>query len=144
MFDDRAGSARQTHSTNSIVERSLSPAQSMFPEFALKDVRALPTDLHRDQFAFSKSTDASLTTAVRALNWLTGVGDNPLVISGPSGIGKSVLGWQIMNEADNRGLVPIMVSAADIVTGKSLDQLKTYWVFSIRSHNFWFFKRPLV
>jgi hypothetical protein len=122
MFDERADSLRQARSTKSNVEVSLSPVQTVFPEFALKGDRVLPTDLHRDHFTFSKSTDAILTTAERALNWLTGGGENPLVISGPSGIGKSVLGWQIMNEADNRGLVPIMVSAADIVTGKSLDQ----------------------
>jgi len=122
MFDEIAHSPRQVHSTNSNLDQSLSPVQRIFPEFALKGDRVLPTDLCRDQFTFSKSTDANLTTAMRALNWLTEVGENPLVISGPSGIGKSVLGWQIMDEADNRGLIPIMVSAADVVTGQSLDK----------------------
>lgn len=93
----------------------LSRAQLALPEFAMDGERALPTKLYQERFTFENSANTEVTCAQRALNWLTAFGQDPLIISGPQGIGKSILSWQIMSEADGRGLVPVMVDASSLV-----------------------------
>lgn len=123
MYSKPSGQPQdQGTSVTEISKEQRSNVQKEFPELAMTGQRALPTDLYRDQFSFKNGTDSDLTTASRTLNWATSWGQNPLVVSAPLGTGKSILAWQIMNEADNRGLVPIMVSAADIVTGLNLEK----------------------
>lgn len=95
-----------------------SEIQKSFPTFAVSEERGLPTHLYRDRFA-SHDTSGGPESAEKVLNWVTGV--HPIVtISGPQGSGKSTLGWQIMSQADSRGLVPVMVSAADLALNTDL------------------------
>jgi hypothetical protein len=112
-----------------------STAQKEFPELAMTGKRALPECFSQDQFKFPLGTvsglDANrlersivdiglgLTTSQRVLNWLD-IDNMPLVISGCKGIGKSVLAWQIMNEAHAKGIVPIMVTAPEFVLHQEL------------------------
>jgi hypothetical protein len=93
--------------------------QLEFPELAMTDKRALPGEFAKDQFKFPPDTQSSLTTSQRALNWLS-YSSAPLVISGATGVGKSVLAWQIMQEAFSRGQVPIMVTAPELILNRDL------------------------
>lgn len=105
----------QPRSIQNQNENQQSVAQKVFSELRLTGDNSLPTDLFRDRFQYGNTNDLEITSAQRALNWANGWGQSPLVISGASGIGKSVLSWQIMSEADSKGLVSIMVSASDLV-----------------------------
>ena len=90
-----------------------SAVQREFSQYAFSRHPSLPDSLSGDRFSFVGGAP-DLSTASRVFN-LAISNENPFVISGPLGVGKSVLSWQVMKEADSRGYLPIMIYAPDLV-----------------------------
>jgi hypothetical protein len=82
-------------------------------------VSDIPVDLHEARFSPTgptPDTDCSQLSGIdRIYNLHKGWGDKLTVISGPEGVGKSVLCWKLMRMAEDNRRVGIMIPAASLV-----------------------------
>lgn len=104
---------------------SASAIQRLLPHLSQNEYGKLPTTLHKDRFSGSIELGGAaldgLTTAGRIYNMHLASGTNPTIISGRAGIGKSVLSWQIMAEAEGHGKCSMMISAATLVMQRNIE-----------------------
>jgi hypothetical protein len=126
MFDELRNPL--TEGPKATPEKSLSfesAIQQSFPNLRMTGDRELPSDLFRDRFKY-QGPHQEVASAERVFNWLDASESRTLIVSGPAGIGKSVLAWQVMSHIEDKQRVGILVSGADLVMNRALDPLQSY------------------